>query len=184
MAIFLSAGHHKNPAKEDPGAVGSGFQENQLTIEFRDMVLSILKRDYPSYKVIFDDDSETLSQYLSRIQTGNGSVVVEIHFDAFNKKAKGTTALIADKHNQISKELAKELVDITASVLGTSNRGVKTESQSARGKLGFVRKEGATVLMELEFIDNEQAMAGYHEQKHRLAYEFARILTKYDDKVK
>lgn len=180
MAIFLSAGHHNN----DSGAVANGYKENKLTIEFRDLVLHELQTKFPSYKVITDKDEETLSQYLNRIKTGSGSVVLEIHFDAFNGKAKGATALIQDAHDKYDKMMGQELVNATANILGTANRGVKTESQSARGKLGLTRKEGTTVLMELEFIDNENAMNGYHEGKHRLAQEYARILTKYDDLIK
>lgn len=179
MAIFLSAGHHNN----DSGASGSGYQENKLTIEFRDLVLQVLKSKYPTYKVIVDNDNETLSQYLNRIKTGEGSVVLEIHFDAFNSKAQGCTALIADKHNEPSKKMGEELTDLTSKILNTSNRGVKTESQSNRGRLALTRKTGTTVLIELEFIDNPEAMKRYHDNKHWLAEDYAYILTKYDDLV-
>lgn len=179
MAIFISAGHHN----KDSGAVGSGYQENKLTIEFRDLILEELRVNFPKYKVISDTDSETLSQYLKRIKPGNGSVVVEIHFDSFNGKAQGTTALVADYHNKISKDLGNELVSVTANLLGTTNRGVKTESESARGRLAFVRQPGATVLMELEFIDNKAAIERYHRNKVKLAKEYARVLAQFDDKI-
>ena len=175
--IYLGAGHHNY----DPGAAANGYQENKLTIELRDMIASEIKRLYPGSELSLDDDSETLSQYLNRINTNDSDVVLEIHFDAFNGKAKGSTALISDNHNQISKDMARELVDYTSSILGTLNRGVKTESESARGKLGLTRKPGSTVLMEIEFIDNIDAMNGYHEQKHLLATKYAEILVKYDN---
>ena len=47
MAIFISAGHHNN----DSGAIGSGYKENKLTIEFRDLVVSELKSKYPEIKL-------------------------------------------------------------------------------------------------------------------------------------
>lgn len=179
MAIFLSAGHHL----KDTGAIANNQKENLLAIEFRDLILSVLKKNYPNHKVVVDNDNETLSQYLNRIQTGEGSVVLEIHFDSYNQKAKGCTAFIADNHTELSKKMGEELTEFVSSITGTLNRGVKTESQSNRGKLALTRKKGTTVLIEMEFIDNVEAMKEYHNQKHWLAEDFAYVLAKYDDLI-
>ena len=77
MATFISAGHHL----KDSGAIGSGTQENLETIKFRDIVIKLCKD--MGLKVITDDDHETLKEYLDRIKTGDGSVVVEFHFGSF-----------------------------------------------------------------------------------------------------
>ena len=60
MAVFISAGHNPKGIKIDPGAVGNGFKEADLTVEFRDLVVSELKKlNLP--KVICDNESERLS---------------------------------------------------------------------------------------------------------------------------
>lgn len=175
MACFISAGHHL----KDAGAVGvNGQKESVLAMEFRDLVVPILKQR--GVKVITDNDGETLAQYLERIQTGTGSVVCEYHFDAFNKKASGCTALVSNNASQNSIDYATELAHVTANILGIPNRGVKKESDSARGKLALMRESGIVCLMELCFIDNEDDMRKYHANKVALASAHAAIHDKYD----
>ena len=131
MTIFVSAGHNPNGIKKDPGAVGYGFREADLTVEFRNLVLgSLLKR---GFKGIADDDSETLGQYLKRIITDNGSVVLEFHFDAaINPTATGCTSLIGSDADKNDKYFGNELVEATAQILGIKNRGCISESESQR----------------------------------------------------
>jgi N-acetylmuramoyl-L-alanine amidase len=172
--IFISAGHHL----KDSGAVANGRQENKEAIIFRDMVCQHLSNR--SVKFIIDDDKETLPEYLKRINTGSGSVVLEFHFDAFNGKATGTTALIGNDADRLDKAFAKELVDTTAITLGVANRGVKSEAQSNRGRLGLMREQGTVCLLELCFIDNKSDMANYDNNKVLLAQKIADILIKYE----
>lgn len=175
MAIYLSAGHYE----KDSGAVGNGYKENELCIELRDMVVPRLG----GYRVITDKDCETLSQYLARIKPGNASVVVEIHFNAATPSATGTEVLIADNHNTLSRDLADDLSTEIASTLCIPNRGVKTESQSARGRLAFVRQEGACALIEVCFISNKKDMESYQKHKEEVAEAIAELLKEYDDKI-
>ena len=59
MAVFLSAGHHL----KDSGAVYNGRQENLEAIKLRNIILNLCKSK--GLKVIIDEDTETLSQYLN-----------------------------------------------------------------------------------------------------------------------
>ena len=69
MACFISAGHHL----KDSGAVGNGYKENELTIEFRNLVVSAcLKR---GLKVITDKDTFELPNFLK----GNGELRVNMN---------------------------------------------------------------------------------------------------------
>lgn len=172
--VFVSAGHHA----KDSGAVANGYQENKLTMELRDMVVPALKRFLPD--VTTDIDSETLGEYLKRIKTGNGSVVCEFHFDAANGKASGTTALVGDDADRLDKMFAAELCGITSEILGIPNRGVKSESESHRGRLGLMRETGTVALLEVCFIDNVSDMAAYQAKKAALANAYAAILYKYE----
>jgi len=81
MAVFISAGHNPQGIKKDSGAVANGFHEADLNVDFRNLVLAECKK--LGLKTINDNDSETLGQYLSRIQTGSGSVVLEFHLMNF-----------------------------------------------------------------------------------------------------
>lgn len=179
--IFASAGHAPYSVKKDFGAEGCGYKEALLTIELRGLVCSEL--DKLSRKYITDKDTETLGVYLERIQTGSGSVVCEFHFDAYNGTASGSTALVGDDADVLDKAFAQEFVDVTASILGIPNRGVKKEADSHRGKLGLMREQGTVCLVEVCFIDNSADMQKYQNKKTELAKAYAAILSKYEDKI-
>jgi N-acetylmuramoyl-L-alanine amidase len=178
MAIYLSAGHHL----KDSGAVSNGRKENGETIKLRDAILNFIK---PEYKVFTDNDNETLSQYLNRIKPGNGSVVLEIHFDASGTgKASGTTALHKDNADIMSVRFCKSLTDAASRVLRINNRGAKSEKDSHRGSLAFVHEPGINGLLEICFIDNKEDMARYDTNFMLLAKNIAAVLMAYDDLIK
>ena len=178
MASFISAGHHLR----DAGAVGSGTQENLETIKFRDIVVNYCKSF--GLRVITDNDNETLGQYLERIKTGFGSVVLEFHFDASNNPAAtGTTAIVGMDADRLDKAFAQELVDTTARILGVRNRGVITEAQSHRKRLAIMREQGIVSLLEICFISNPKDMEAYNANQFTLGAEIAKIIKKYDDLI-
>lgn len=179
MAIFISAGHNPKGIKVDPGAVGNGYQEADLAVEFRNLVVAILRAK--KIDVITDKDDERLGSYLERIKTGNGSVVLEFHFDAAaSPTATGTTVLIGNDADRLDKAFAKELVEATASTLGIKNRGVKTEAESHRGSLGLMRESGTVALLELCFISNPDDLRQYQKNKMTLASKIAEIVERYE----
>lgn len=176
--IFVSAGHHNG----DPGAVYNGRKEADETKKMRDMVVEHLKQK--NHEFIPDMDNETASQHQARIKTGSGSVVIEFHFNAaVNTKATGTEAIVKNNATPNSIALAKELSEVTAKILGIKDRGVKTEAQTARGKIGIVNEAGAAVLLEICFISNRGDMAAYDMHKAQLAKAYADLAIKYDDLV-
>ncbi len=177
--IFISAGHNPNGIKPDPGAIGNGFHEANLTVEFRNLVVALLLGK--KIEVITDKDDERLGSYLSRIKTGSGSVVLEFHFDAAaSSSATGTTALIGNDADRLDKAFAKELVEANASVLGIKNRGVLSESDSHRGSLGLMREQGIVALLEICFISNADDLEKYRQNKMTLALKIAEIVERYE----
>ena len=62
MTVFASAGHNPKGIKIDPGAVGNGYHEADLAVEFRDLVITALIAK--GVKVIKDNDDERLGTYL------------------------------------------------------------------------------------------------------------------------
>lgn len=180
--IFISAGHNPKGVKIDPGAIGNGYKEADLTVEIRNLVIAELKSRGVAY--ISDNDDERLGSYLERIKTGNGSVVLEFHFDASaNSSATGTTSLIEAEADRLDRAFAQELANITATTLGIKNRGVKTEAESHIGKLALMREEGIICLLEVCFISNAQDVSLYKANKEKLAMQIAQILIKYEQMI-
>lgn len=177
QVIFPSAGHHDN----DPGAVYNGIKEADKNKEFRDLI----SKNLGTHKHIMDQDSETNAQHQKRIKPGNGSVLLDIHFNASsNTSATGTEMIIANNASAQSKQMATELAEGTACILGVKNRGVKTEAQTARGRIGILNLgAGIAVLAELCFISNADDMAKYNSKKQELAAFFAQTLIKYDNLI-
>ena len=184
--IFISAGHNlAGPkTKQDPGAVNAhGIQENKITIEFRDLVCNEL--DKLGVKYVKDQNDERLGDYLKRIQTGNGSVVLEFHCDAAAaSSATGSTGIVGDDADRLDKLFSKEINDSFSNILGIKNRGVITESGSHRGRLGLMRETGTVSLQEMFFLSNPSDLCKYHANKLRLAPVIAGIVKKYEDLVK
>lgn len=186
--IFVSAGHnhlrgHKN---YDPGAVGKidmrQILEADMTQDFENLVLKEIEKK--NYKYITDRPEESLGEYLRRIQTGSGSVVLEFHFDAAaNPAATGTTVIVGSDADRLDKAFAKELVEATSQILKIKNRGIISEGQSARGRLGLMRETGIVALLELGFITNVNDLANYEKYKHELARKIADILIKYENMI-
>ena len=179
--IFISAGHNNKGIKTAPGAVANGFREADLAVDFRNLVIDELSR--MSIPFISDKDTETLAEYLKRIKTGSGSVVLEIHFDAAVPTATGTTALVGEDADRLDKAFAKEIADVTAMTLGIKNRGVKSEAESHRGRLALIRKEGIVSLIEICFITNKTDMILYTTNKKMLAIRIAQVLVKYEKMI-
>jgi len=180
--IFISAGHNNKGIKQDPGAIGNGFHEADLAVEFRNLVVALLMGK--KIPVTTDKDDERLGTYLERIKTGNGSVVLEFHFDAAaSSSATGTTVLIGNDADRLDKAFAKELVEANASILGIKNRGVKTEADSHLGSLGLMREQGTVALLELCFISNPDDLRQYQKNKMTLAAKIAEILERYEKLV-
>lgn len=177
--IFISAGHNPFGIKTDSGAVGNGFREADVAIEFRNLVAKELQAMNVAFKT--DKDDETLGQYLSRINTGSGSVVVEFHLDASDKlTATGCTAIIGADADRFDKAFATELVNATSGSLILKNRGVISETDSHRGRLGLMRESGTVALLELCFISNKEDMRLYNLGKQKLAKQVADILIRYE----
>lgn len=177
--LYISAGHNPNGIKTDSGAVGNGKREADLTVEFRNLVIEELKKSGAKY--ISDNDSERLGQYLKRAETGNGSVVLEFHFDAsVNSKATGATALVGVDADDNDKAFARDILYATVSTFGIKNRGVLSEADSHRCRLGLMREKGIVALLELCFISNPADLKAYDLHKAELAGKIADILIKYD----
>lgn len=173
--IFISAGHHN----ADPGAVSNGVKEADLTKELRDLICKELATAKASF--ISDKDFETLSQYISRIKPGSGSVVCEVHFNAGSPNATGVETIVRANAAKESIALAKAINNAVVNASGLYNRGVKDETQSHRGRLAILHTAaGISVLPELCFITNKNDLVLYNKAKKEIAKGIAKALIEAD----
>lgn len=178
--IIIEAGHHFRPGKPDPGAVSDGYSEAELTRHAKERIIHYLDLFYPELTVLGDNDKDTLGQVISWIKSieGNNSIGYSIHWNAAsNDSATGVEAFISDNASAKTKRMAPRAVDVVSKISGLRNRGVKTESQSARGKLGILNTRSPFVLLEFAFINNPSDREVFFEwQEHiyiTLAHEMA-----------
>lgn len=174
--IYIIAGH----SNSDPGAVSNVLKEADLTKRIRDLIYTRIKELQPRASVTKDDDKDTLSQVIAKIKPKITSkdVLLDIHYNAATPKATGVECFVSDNASAKSKELADVIATTTSTITGLHNRGVKKESQSARGRLGILNMKGTAVLWEVAFISNPSDVAKVESDLHWLCDEVARILLK------
>jgi N-acetylmuramoyl-L-alanine amidase len=180
-SIYISAGH-SNKKGRDRGAVGNGYIEGDLTAEFRNLLFKELSK--LGNTPIVDGDNTILSETLTKFRnmTSSNSIVLDIHWNAATPKATGTETLIPTEYTKFEYNLAKDLSNTVSNVLGIPIRGVngvKKESESHHGRLGWMRLNGENVLMEVCFITNEDDMKSYQKNKQKLVKNIAKVLFEY-----
>jgi N-acetylmuramoyl-L-alanine amidase len=180
--IFISAGH-SNVLGKDRGASGNGFVEGILTVEQRNLIVKELKN--LGAKVIIDDNDSILSQTMAffRNKTTKNCILVDLHWNAATSQATGTEVLVPVTPTKFEMDLATDLSKAIANTLKIKNRGVKTELQSARKSLGWMRLTGENILIETCFISNKKDMDNYQKNKEELAKQIALILFNYSNEM-
>lgn len=155
--------------------------------EFRTLVFDSLMKRY-GYRASVDSNDSILSQTISlfRQWATPRCVLVEFHCNASaNPKAQGIECLVPDKNTAFEDVLAYEISAALHGATGFPLRGklgVKKESESARGKLGWLRMAGENVIVELFFITNPQECITWNRAKLEAADRVADVLWKYVNK--
>ncbi|NNH36577.1 N-acetylmuramoyl-L-alanine amidase [Acinetobacter sp. NIPH 2377] len=171
--VTVTAGH----SNKDPGAVNGKFKEAELVSQFRNAVAYYLREAGVQYKT---DGVGTLNQDLNAaIKLIKGSsVAVEFHMNAAtSKQANGIETIALPKDKKLAQELSKAVADVFGSRLRGDN-GWIDQSQSARGKLGFISNGG--LIVELGFISNEAELAQFNAKYWTAAKAVAMVLIKHD----
>jgi N-acetylmuramoyl-L-alanine amidase len=182
MKVYLIAGH----SLLDSGAIIERedlfkvIKESQLAIQLRDLIKVYLET-YNNVKVITDDDNLNLREVISEINKSitKNDILIDIHFNAFNKQARGTEAFIPTVNSELEKELAEKIVAVTSKIISTPNRGVRTEKQSNRGRLGILHGVGHRILWEVCFMDSKTDLDNYISNIYILANDIAEQIEKY-----
>jgi len=180
--IYISAGH-SNVRGRDMGAVsefeGKTLIEGTLMVEFRDL----LNKELQKIDVcpILDKDNSILQDTINyfRKLTSKNDIVIDFHLNSSsNSSANGTETIVPNNPSPLEKKLAEEINNKIVEVLGTRNRGVKTDKSLGR-KLGFFTIPGENILIEFCFLSNKSDMEKYQSNKKVLAKELAKIISKY-----
>jgi N-acetylmuramoyl-L-alanine amidase len=184
--LIISSGH-TNVASKDRGASSPDgkYIEGVLTVLDKNILVSEINKaairegikDISKYLLVDRDDtalSETMAFLKDR--TKSNDLLIDIHYNSSgNTSVKGTEVLIPEKYTAEELEIADRISDIINNILGTNERGiigradgVKTEADSARKKLGWMRLTGINILIELEFLSNPDAMKILAEKRNKL----------------
>ncbi|MCU4517055.1 N-acetylmuramoyl-L-alanine amidase [Acinetobacter radioresistens] len=172
--VTVTAGH----SNVDPGAVSGKFKEAELVTNFRNAVAYYLKSSGISIKT--DGVGTTNNPLASAIKLIKGSsVAVEFHLNAAgSSQANGVETIALPK----DKKLAQDLSAAVATALGSRLRGDNgwiDQSQSARGKLGFISNGG--LIVELGFISNEDEISRFNARYWLAAKAVADVLIEYEN---
>lgn len=174
--IYLLAGHN---LRVDPGAIGvNGRKEARETVNLRKKIAFELTQLQANFKV--DNDDHDLRTTLRKLNTGSGSVVLDLHFNAGVAAAHGVEVLVGDDAQADDIAFATAMLNATVSTLGLSSHGIKKEGDTPRKRLGVMRMHGRVCLLEVCFITNAKDMAAYDANDTELAKKIAHILYEQD----
>ena len=175
--VTVTAGH----SNKDPGAVNGKYKEAELVSQFRNAVAYYLREAGIQYKA---DGVGILNQDLNAaIKLIKGSsVAVEFHMNAAtSKQANGIETIALPKDKKLAQDLSKAVADAFGSRLRGDN-GWIDQSQSARGKLGFISNGG--LIVELGFISNEEELFQFNARYWSAAKAVAKVLIDYEKGIK
>ena len=168
--LYLIAGH----SNTDPGAVANGVKEADLNRALRDEIAAIAIRRGAAVRI--DDDRHRLAEVIANIHTTERDVICDIHFNAAAPTATGIEVIVPARPTEQEKQLAGKIAKRGSEIMGIRNRGVKDETQSARGRLAIMRPAGINLLLEICFITNSADLAAYQKNKRAMAEMIATYL--------
>lgn len=170
MHITVTAGHGGN----DPGAVADGYTERDLMTELRDIVA--LKLRAAGHRVTTDGGAGMNLPLVDAIRRIAGSdVALELHTNAaVNRTARGVEVISLPAQAPLARRVAAAIANVMESPL-RGDRGWIDQSQSARGRLGFVNAGGMVV--EVFFLSNPEELARYRARVWLVASAIVKAVT-------
>lgn len=152
VRIFLSAGHGAG----DPGAQAGGTTEDREMRLTRDAAVQEMRSR--GLEVSSVPDSLSLKETIAWINaySRRGDVALEIHADSVgNTSIRGASAFYTDGNEQREADAQLVLQSLLKAVSGLPSRGVKSDTATGVGSLGFCRQvDIPSMLMELGFVTN------------------------------
>lgn len=167
MKIVVNGGHEPNV---DSGAVGSKVTEAEVTQKLMLLVSAYLEKAGCEVMAVQTADLADICNVTNR---WGADILVSIHCNAFNQKAKGTETF-AYYGSREGDALAHHIQSQIVTSLATTNRGVKEA-----GFYVLKHTKCTAVLVETAFIDNKGDEQLLLDKTDEFARAIARGVTDY-----
>lgn len=167
MKIVVNGGHEPNV---DSGAVGSRSTEAEITQKLMLLVSAYLEKAGCEVMAVQTAD---LAEICNVTNKWGADILVSIHCNAFNQKAKGTETF-AYYGSREGDALAHHIQSQIVTSLATTNRGVKEA-----GFYALKHTKCTAVLVETAFIDNKGDEQLLLDKTDEFARAIARGVTDY-----
>ena len=167
MKIVVNGGHEPNV---DSGAVGSRSTEAEVTQKLMLLVSAYLEKAGCKVMAVQTADLAEICNVTNR---WGADILVSIHCNAFNQKAKGTETF-AYHGSREGDALAHHIQSQIVTSLATTNRGVKEA-----GFYVLKHTKCTAVLVETAFIDNKGDEQLLLDKTDEFARAIARGVTDY-----
>lgn len=173
--IAITAGHNN----KDVGAVNTKLNVTEASIatECRNIITFYLKEAGIKYLVDgVGQENKTLSEAIALAKKAD--LAVEIHCNAASKESvRGVEALSHPKHKTISQKLCAVVAN-TLNIPLRGDKGWKAENSGQHSRLGFI-SQGGGIILELDFISNNQFVKDWEEKKWLIGKAIAQVLIDY-----
>lgn len=158
--IIIDPGHGMSNRKSgvyDPGAVSGGVTEADIAMAWANELRSILiARKHRVVRTRVDaKDPAPVWRRDDVARSYGGDLMISLHCNAAGGKASGTEVFYRGDDDR---PLAAKLSAAISAVLGTKNRGAKTEKQSQHTALAVMEFDKCW-LLEIGFIDHPEDRA-------------------------
>jgi N-acetylmuramoyl-L-alanine amidase len=171
MKFTITAGHGAG----DPGAVAAdGTTEAALMVQLRDIVADKLRKSGHTVRTDGGWRENLPLPYALTLVPGS-DVAVELHMNASaNTAARGVEVVSLPSNVALARSIARRIAHVIESPVRGMG-GWIDQSQSARGRLGFVRVGGLVV--EVAFISNVYELRKVRERMYPIADAIVAALT-------
>lgn len=175
--VAVTAGH----SNTDPGAVRGSDKEADFVVKVRNAVELYLLRAGLDVKT--DGKGGINLPLPDAIKIAKGaSTKIEFHLNASdNPKANGIETIALPEDKKLAQAISKAIAGVTGGTLRGKD-GWIDQSQSARGKLGFVSNGGLVV--ELGFLSNPAEFAVLEAKYWLVAQSIADVIIAHEKGVK
>lgn len=172
MKVFLDAGH----GGKDPGAIGNGLEEKDITLAITLKIGEILKRH--KVDVVYSRTTDVfleLHERANKANKSNADIFVSIHVNsAGNKAARGVETYHYANSSQGARLARAIQASLATANIFTHNRGVKTANFAV-----LRQTKMPSTLLELGFISNSQDAQILRTKQNEMAEAVARGILSY-----
>lgn len=171
MSVLLIAGHGEG----DPGVIGQGYKEEDLTREMVSLIGNKLYGEMPYY--VYNTNLNCYRQCRNNYvpEWTQFEYVLEIHFNAYNESVSGTEILVHPSREGL--EMERMMLSKMRSI-GFANRGIKIRNNLLI--MNLCKRAGVKyALFEICFIDSRTDIAIYQQRKNDIALMIAHYLKAY-----